>query len=166
MPTTDVSRLNLDDVRAAFAYDPETGIVTWRVKRNGHAGGVWPGKPAGHVDKDGYLLTGFKGVAIPIHRLAWFLHHGRWPGGQVDHRDLDPLNNRIANLREATMAQQRANQAVRRDSQTGVKGVGKYRGRYRARCAGKEIGVYPTISEAAAAYAKAASERWGEFART
>ena len=76
------------------------------------------------------------------------------------------MNNRIANLREATMTQQRANQAVRRDSQTGVKGVSNYRGRYRARCAGSEIGVYDTMVEAQVAYERAARARWGEFART
>jgi len=166
MPTTDVSRLDPNEVRAAFSYDPETGVVTWRVRRNGYGGGVWPGKPAGGVDKYGYLLTAFKGVRIPNHRLAWFLHYGRWPVGQIDHRDLDPMNNRIANLREATMTQQRANQAVRRDSQTGVKGVSNYRGRYRARCAGSEIGVYDTMVEAQVAYERAARARWGEFART
>jgi HNH endonuclease len=152
-------------------YDPATGEFRWRVKRNSHGGGVKIGTLAGCLDRQGYRYIGIDGRFCQAHTLAWFYVYNQWPILQIDHKNMVADDNRIDNLREATMSDQRANQRVRKDSITGVKGVQKTRrGTYRARIrkggVGYELGHYRDIADAVAAYAKAATELFGEFART
>lgn len=69
------------------------------------------------------------------------------------------------------MTEQRANQRVRRDSATGIKGVfqssaGRYSARVKKFGVEYRLGTYDTPAAASAAYAKKAIELFGEFART
>lgn len=91
-------------------------------------------------------------------------------GMEVDHRDNDGLNNRRANLRVCTHAENTRNSRGFASNPTGIKGVSLYRtGRYHARIGtnGKQIylGYYDTAEEAAQAYNKAALKHHGEFAK-
>jgi len=58
--------------------------------RKGQAGTV-----AGTIDKNGYRIIGIAGQLYWAHRLAWFIHFGKWPTGQIDHVNMDPLDNRL-----------------------------------------------------------------------
>lgn len=156
----------VEELSQLIDYDPHLGTLKWKVIRKGYGGGVWPGKDAGCPDKYGYILVAINGLYYPAHRIAWYLHYRCWPEKQIDHIDMDFLNNRISNLREATMTQQRANQRVRKDSIVGVKGVQRTRkGRWKARIRGLHLGIFDTVDEASDAYWKAAQEHFGEFAR-
>lgn len=42
------------------------------------------------------------GRSWPLHRIVYFLHHGSWPKGVVDHINGDPTDNRPENLRDTT----------------------------------------------------------------
>lgn len=90
-------------------------------------------------------------------------------GVEVDHINLNPLDNRKENLRLATFSQNQWNRRVYRNSSTRFKGVGKKGNGYRARISvhGKSIclGVFETARLAAFAYANAARKYHGEFAR-
>ena len=164
---TSETALSVEVLSGLIDYNPETGALTWKVTRNAYGGQVKPGTPAGRVDKHGYLLLVINGLVYWGHRLAWYLHYGVWPQNQIDHVNMDPLDNRVANLREATMTQQRANQRVRRDSKSGVKGVQQTKsGRWRARIASRDIGHFDTPQEAHSAYVAAAKREFGEFARS
>jgi hypothetical protein len=105
------------------------------------------------------------------HILAWYIHHGVWPTDEVDHRNGIPLDNRISNLREASRWQQLGNTRLRSDSRSGVKGVRQSRNGKRwlahIKRNGKacRLGTFDTIEEASAAYALAAKNVFGEFAR-
>lgn len=122
--------------------------------------------------RTGYAVTkigyGRKGTtSIRMHQLI--LGPGE-PGLEIDHKNCNGLDNQRANLRWATKAQQRANQPVRVDSQSGFKGVNLLHGKYWAahiRADGKQrhLGYFPTPEDAARAYDARARELFGDFAR-
>jgi HNH endonuclease len=89
------------------------------------------------------------------------------PGQIVDHINGDTLDNRVANLRFATAAQNARNHAPR--GKSGHNGVRKSSGAWAAMISpgGREIslGVYDTPEKAAAAYNAAAVVVYQQFAR-
>lgn len=87
-------------------------------------------------------------------------------GMQTDHVNGNKLDNRRANLRSATPAQNRANRGKTVRNKTGLKGVGTYRnGKYRAVLGKKHLGYFDTPEAAHNAYVEAAKEIHGDFAR-
>lgn len=156
--------LSAEDVRDVLSYEPETGILRW--KRTGarrQAGDV-----AGTYSK-GYVLVGIGYHLYKAHRLAWLIHYGRWPDGQVDHIDGNRSNNSIANLREASCRQNARNRPKQGNNSSGYKGVSLLKGRWRAQITTadghKHIGMFDTPELAYAAYLEEAARHFGEFAR-
>jgi hypothetical protein len=162
--------LSVEKISEFVSYDPNTGDFTWRVARLSFGGKAKAGTVAGTIDKNGYRIIGIAGQRYWAHRLAWYVYYGKWPTGQIDHVNMDPLDNRIANLREATMTQQRGNQRVRKDSASGIKGVSQTLGgrwiariRYRGICV--DLGRFDDPQSAQEAYQLSARSLYGEFAR-
>ncbi len=103
---------------------------------------------------------------IRLHRLIM-----GFPDSHIDHANGNPMDNRRANLRLASLGQNGANQpkqARKIPPASKFKGVTKVRSRWGARivCDRKEyrLGVFATQEEAARAYDVAASCMFGEFA--
>lgn len=162
--------LTADEVRRELRYDPETGQF-WRL-----TGGIrWQGKLAGTVHVRGRNYVRVNNKKYLAHRLAWLYVHGKWPNGYLDHKNGDPLDNRIENLRECTPKTNCYNRRRFVTNRSGFKGV-VYKGpRLKLRpwvaninINGKQtyLGVFATAEEAHAAYCAAAREHFGEFART
>lgn len=109
---------------------------------------------------------------VPGTRSNQYLHTLITGWQQTDHRDGDGLNNLRSNLREATQSQNLMNTRLRKDSQTGYKGVSwdKERRLYQARIfvAGKRVflGRFGDATCAAQAYDVAATQHFGEWAKT
>lgn len=143
-------------LREVLHYDPDTGVFRWRVtlsQRNP------AGRIAGCLHKRlGCLYIGVDGVSHKAHRLAWLYMVGRWPEKGIDHIDGDHANNRFANLREATQAENTQNlHAAHRDSSTGLLGVqrrpcGTYFGALCVKGRRFQTEPFPTPEQAHAAY--------------
>lgn len=163
MPT-----LTRDYLRSILNYDPETGVFRWKWREGvpKWTNTQFADKEAGTL-KDGYIVIMIDGCQYRAHRLATIYMTGVDPNDDVDHRDLSRSNNRWKNLRPATRSQNHANRANRRDNTSGHKGVTWHvqSGRWRVRVASRHICMCDTKEEAAEAYARAAKEMFGEFAR-
>lgn len=148
-------------VRELLSYDPETGVLTWRVSRGPAAGTV-----AGNPNVRGYVPVMVDGTQFRAHRLAWLLATGDDPGpSEIDHRDGDRSNNRMDNLRLASRVENTRN---RKPTGRYLKGVERTpSGRYRAKIYVNHhihLGMFDTEEEAHAAYVAAAHHHFGEFA--
>ena len=156
--------LTAERARELLDYNPLTGVFRWRVTSvNRQIGDI-----AGSVNIEGYREIGADNRLFRANRLAWLYVRGEWPSGRLDHENRDRDDNRFANLREATAAQNAANRkALRADM---PKGVFKKKNRYVAgiKIAGKRkhLGSFKSPEEAHAAYCVAANEAWGSFAYT
>lgn len=160
--------LTADQVRTLLAYDPETGVLTWRQPMK--FGQIPAGSVAGHVGLNGYRVVNINRTLYPAHRLIWLMVTGIWPGGDLDHADGQRANNRWSNLREVTRSQNNANSRLRKSNAAGVKGVYLVRGkRWRASIRiggrGHHLGYFATKEAAAEAYAAAANDAFGPCAR-
>lgn len=149
-----------------LSYDSETGIFRWRTASSRR---IKPGDEAGTIAADGYRVIQIDGLHYKAARLAWFYVYERWPRNWIDHRDLNKMNNRISNLREADGSQNHANVALRSSNtsgQTGVSPVPYNRWKATIRKNGERfyLGTFLTIEEAAAAYQQAAKDKHGAFA--
>jgi hypothetical protein len=87
-------------------YDPETGVFTWRVNRGGAAKA---GTRAGCPTPFYYRVIRIGGRSRREHSLAWLYVHGHWPADELDHINRVRDDNRIANLREVTHAENMQN---------------------------------------------------------
>ena len=164
------NQLSRERLLELLDYDQTSGVFRWRVDRNSYGGKVKVGSIAGRLDKYGYRYIGIDGGICQAHVLAWVYVYKKWPDVQIDHKNMVQDDNRIENLREASMTMQRANQRVRRDSSTGVKGVsktpeGKYKAKIRKDGVSYHIGHYDTVADASVAYQRMAVKLFGEFAR-
>jgi hypothetical protein len=103
-----------------LAYDPATGVFTWRVNRRGRF--ARKGAQAGSDSRGLYTRIAFDGADHYAHRLAWLYVHGVLPS-EIDHINGDGKDNRICNLREVTRAQNNQNIRKTRCNRTGFRGV-------------------------------------------
>lgn len=155
--------LTAEEARELFSYDRETGDVAWKTKRpNCHR--VVVGESLKGVRANGYIDVRVNGKLILVHRLAWLLHHGRWPVNEIDHIDGCKTNNAIVNLREATSRQNKFNRACKGYFFRGnYPSKNKYHAKIRIGGKPKHIGCFATPEEAQAAYVAASKEYHGEF---
>ena len=129
----------------------------------------WFAKPIQRASGGFYAAGRVGGRQVYLHR---FLMQPA-AGLVVDHIDGDGLNNRRANLRVCTHAENRQSSSVSGRSKTGFRGVEApsarvvayrahiYTGRRGRLC----LGCFATAEEAARAYDAAAVAKYGQFAR-
>jgi len=119
-----------------------------------------------HINKK-YAAFKLNGKLVKVHRYLL----GVVGVDQVDHINIDPMDNRRSNLRVCSNAQNCKNRSNRRNSKIKYRGVHMTaQGNYMARIQISPqkrvcLGRFDTIEEAAEVYNKAAVEHHGEFAR-
>jgi hypothetical protein len=162
--------LTAEQLRHVLDYDPDTGVFTWRVNSSNRAPA---GSVAGNLDSKGYQRIGVLGHQYRSQRLAWLHVHGKWPDGEIDHKNNNPLDNRIENLRDCTSQQNKANRGKNKNNATGLKGVylvkdsktKPYGAAITVDRRSISLGKFSTAEEAHAAYEAAARKHFGDFAR-
>jgi len=131
--------MNIED---CLSYNPDTGIITWKVS----IGAAKENKEAGTIYNRVYKVLQLQGKKYLCHRIAWYLHYGVVPKSQIDHINGIRTDNRISNLREVSQRQNSSNRVSHRSgrlvgavfredmdkwqSQTQVKGKRIYLGCY------------------------------------
>jgi hypothetical protein len=154
----ELNPMNQTKLHELLHYDTETGVFIWRQSRHG----VAQGQIAGSIGRYGYWSITLDHKRYLAHRLAWLYVHGKWPADCIDHINRIRTDNRLINLREATRAQNRQNISLDRRNKSGARGVSfdyankKWRASISVNGKAKNLGRYPSIEDAAAAYAKAA----------
>jgi len=135
-------------------YTPEDGKVWWvKHPRRSTANGT----EAGNMMQNGYRKLKFCGKQYLTHRVAWLLHHGAWPMGDIDHIDGNPSNNKLDNLRDVSHSVNLQNRkSATRKNKTGFLGVVKRKNKYAAHITkdGKQVylGLFETAELAHKAY--------------
>lgn len=166
-------------IHQLLRYDAETGDLIWLPRTrdsitDNNKRAVWnsryAGKVAGYarpnIEGGPYLHIGIHGSIFKAHRLVWLHVRGEPVPDIIDHKDHNPLNNRIENLRASSMPQNRANSFVRKDNKLGFKGIGLSKaGRFRVTVRGNYLGTFRTLEEAIRTHKEASTELFGEFAR-
>jgi hypothetical protein len=153
------SDLTAQRLRELLHYDPETGVFTWSVRTSNR---IKVGDVAGSGASRGCLQIAVEGRLYLAHRLAWLYVYGCWPVHAIDHRDGNPSNNRIENLRDVLPSVNSQNmRRSHRDNKTGLLGVAwdNRRGKWIARitASGKRmhLGYFDSAENASVAYLRA-----------
>ena len=119
--------------------------------------------------KDGYLVVRIDDVLHKVHRIVFLMHRGYLPD-LIDHKDTNPLNNKIGNLREADKSKNSCNAKTPSTNTSGIKGVSwdsvRLKWRVYVTLHGKQyhLGRYKTREEAEEVVMEARVELHKEFA--
>jgi len=168
--------MEYEKISSLLSYDPETGFLFWLPRplsmfssagNQGRWNNRYAGKLAGNIKK---TMLGYEYVTVKVlrkdycaHRVAWLLYYKCQPPGKVDHINMNPLDNRIENLRDGTH-DNNLNMGMTTRNTSGVSGVcwnkscGKWQANVRKNGVLYHLGVYTEKSDAAAAVAKKRDE--------
>lgn len=158
--------ITADLVRSFYGYDPATGYLTYRARARLRCD---VGDRAGSSTHHGYRQIKVAGWTFQEHRIAWMHHYGCFPEDHIDHINGIKSDNRLVNLRLATISQNNRNRGPYQRNTAGYKGVTwhKQRKRWQAACwaNGKQnyLGLFETAEDASKAYVDYAKEHHGEF---
>jgi hypothetical protein len=99
MPVNDKARLTFEEANNLLRYEPETGLIYWRVSK----GATKAGNVAGNKSKDGYSINiTIDGISYQNQTLAWLLYYGRYSNDCIYHVNKNKKDNKIDNLRECS----------------------------------------------------------------
>ena len=165
--------MEIEFLRQILTYNPETGELVW-LKRSeaffkravdAHSWNLQhANRRAFKTFFHGYLHGNIFKKHYYAHRLAWALHYGEWPAGQIDHINGVRSDNRIENLRDVSHSENQKNTKLRHDNKAGAPGIDwkKNASAWRVRVSrgGKRhvVGYFKTLDDAVFARKEAQSQ--------
>jgi len=158
-----------DFLSSHLRYDPDTGLIFFRCRKVGLIGFSDPAGTLNTSPTNGktYIEIKICGQTIPAHRIAWTLYYGEPPLMLVDHRNGDGTDNRIINLRSASLFENAKNMRLRIDNKLGITGVylinnGTYRASIKCELKQIHLGRFHDLFSAACAR-KSAEIKYGFY---
>jgi len=149
--------ISAEKVREYLDYSEATGFFAWK-KIPSRKFKV--GDAAGSLKPHGYMKIQVCGERHYSHRLAWLYITGKWPQGEMDHRDGNRANNAFNNLRESAHKQNCINRPARGTSF--MAGSGRWRAQIGVELKQISLGTFGSESEAHAAYLRAVERYHGK----
>ncbi|MBB3876089.1 HNH endonuclease [Sphingomonas aquatilis] len=133
---TERAEITQQYVASVLSYDADTGKLYWRERDQAmFAGGAYSparacaawnaklaGKEAFTAHSKGYPSGTLLGQRVAAHRLIWLLAYGEIPEF-IDHENGDRSDNRLANLRRVSRADNNRNRCISGNNTSGVTGV-------------------------------------------
>jgi hypothetical protein len=154
-----------DEIKQVIHYDVQTGVFRWRFSGKSHAGKKKPWSIAGTHHNKGYIEIAINRKRYLAHRLAWMYVYGEWPNQFIDHKNGNPLDNRIENLRDVSHKTNCENKrTIGTKNTSGYLGAGwredrkKWRGVITVNRKQKFLGFFDTAELAHQAYLNAKRE--------
>ena len=116
-----MATLTQAEVHRLFEY--RDGALYWkpRIMSRGRPS-VLEGRKVGCPNGSGYITVVYNKRKYYLHQLIFLMHHGYIPSN-IDHVDGIGSNNRIENLREASVSQNMCNTKLNAKNTSGFKGV-------------------------------------------
>ena len=165
--------ITAEALKDILEYTPQTGALRWKRREEKYftGGSVrsprqrangWNAKWATQlaftsVNASGYLSGAVLGIPAVAHRVAWALHYGEWPKGEIDHINGIKTDNRIENLRDVPHKENLHNTPRRSTNKSCVTGVfwtarsKKWRAYICVNSRLKHIGYFDNFNDAVAA---------------
>lgn len=140
-----------------LSLNAESGVLTWKKSPSAN---VKSGDVAGCSDGHGYITVTLRGQRWAAHRLIWTMVNGPIPSGiEIDHINGIRSDNRVANLRPVTRAENNQNlRGAKGKTATNLLGVsqhkrsGLFNARIKVNGRSRSLGYYKTPEEAHYAY--------------
>jgi hypothetical protein len=161
-------KITAAQVRDRFTYDPSEGLL--RYKRAAGQGGRYPaGTVAGGITGEGYRYVYVGKHQYRASIVIWLWMTGKLPTRGIDHKDTNPGNDKWANLRQASLGEQKRNCNRSKNNKSGFKWVyfDRETGLYRAAISLDKkrinVGRFRTATEAYEAALAVARAQHGDF---
>lgn len=159
-------------LRKLLRYEPDTGKLFWcwrpiEMFTTGahtaeHSQKVWNTARAGKEAFTANCAGGYRGGGIfgrlyLAHRVIWAIHTGAWPDEEIDHINHQKTDNRWANIRAVTNAENRKNRPMYSRNTSGICGVhwhkksGKWRAVIKSDGEIMHLGLFVSLIDAAKA---------------
>jgi hypothetical protein len=146
------SEISVKELANLLAYNSKTGDLTWKVFVSPRA---TAGKTVraltygGRKREKPYYRFNLKGRQYLAHRACFALHFGRWPEGEIDHKNGNGLDNRIENLRDVSPVINHRNQILKnRRNKSGVRGISKSCRKWLVHIGRRKIGSFNCFGQA------------------
>ncbi|MEL7112724.1 MAG: HNH endonuclease [Pseudomonadota bacterium] len=120
-------------LRRLLDYCPKTGALVWKsrprwISKTDAQWRRWNTRYAGKdaltaQNKQGYRHGILLRLPLRAHRVAWAIHTGSWPCGEIDHINGNKADNRFENLRVVSGDANKRNKPLQANNTSGYPGV-------------------------------------------